>query len=432
MTTAKPSEPDYYDTLGLSPSASPQEVRRAFSDLVRKHREAPGETNPQVIDRARQINIAHQTLGDPTKRRAYDASRGIFFAQPSEQSAQMERGDDLRRSAIRRSPRPSLEQAPIFMDGKNERTSAPRPPASEKLPEENAVATNEQAEDGVEAREPVRPHGSRAWKVAAVVAGLAMFAGLMTRTFEPRQSSIPITAASPRAPDFGKQAEPDSRVANTSPADASASPGATLDVPYYAGAGSRPEVVTSFRPAAAVVDASRTRNDRSQPKLAVGRDGPQNLPTEQPLVRPEPSNRPVASKTKASPENSPFAPTHSNNVPSAVQAANGDSTIPQPRSAPPAVRSMAKSAEYVSGDLVSKDAPVGRLKGTVSVRFTVDREGRANRCQPTGGSGNAALGSITCQLVEDRLRFSPARDAAGRPTPSELSTTYNWMGKPKP
>jgi hypothetical protein len=114
-------------------------------------------------------------------------------------------------------------------------------------------------------------------------------------------------------------------------------------------------------------------------------------------------------------------------------AANTKAELPPPPPSSSVVREAAKSkpARYLSGDFMEKNGPVGRLQGTVAVRFIVDRNGRARGCRATGGSGNAALGTITCQLVEDRLRFEPALDSQGRPIQSELRTTYNWVRKRK-
>jgi curved DNA-binding protein CbpA len=62
----------YYEVLGVDPGASPEEVQRAYRRLARRH-------HPDVApdsDRAlmAEINGAWAVLGDPTRRRIYDAA----------------------------------------------------------------------------------------------------------------------------------------------------------------------------------------------------------------------------------------------------------------------------------------------------------------------------------------------------------------------
>lgn len=83
-------------------------------------------------------------------------------------------------------------------------------------------------------------------------------------------------------------------------------------------------------------------------------------------------------------------------------------------------------AHYVSGGLTNDDNPAGMYQGTVTVRFTVQPNGRVSDCRPVASSGNGGLDASTCALVQQRLRFSPALDADGQPVPSEVRTTYSW------
>jgi tetratricopeptide (TPR) repeat protein len=59
----------HYDTLGVSPTATAEEIKRARLRLIRLH---PPETSPEVF---KTINMAYQTLSDPTTRREYDVER---------------------------------------------------------------------------------------------------------------------------------------------------------------------------------------------------------------------------------------------------------------------------------------------------------------------------------------------------------------------
>ena len=67
------------------------------------------------------------------------------------------------------------------------------------------------------------------------------------------------------------------------------------------------------------------------------------------------------------------------------------------------------------------------IEGTVSVRFTVDTEGRTSECRVTRSSGNAELDETTCRLIELRFRYRPARDAQGRPVQEVVTTAFDWL-----
>jgi protein TonB len=54
------------------------------------------------------------------------------------------------------------------------------------------------------------------------------------------------------------------------------------------------------------------------------------------------------------------------------------------------------------------------------------KSGRVDACRVTRASGSRELDALTCRLLEQRLRFSPARDMAGRPVATEVGTTFTW------
>ncbi|MES2149038.1 MAG: DnaJ C-terminal domain-containing protein [Pseudomonadota bacterium] len=65
---------DYYRTLGVEASASPEQVKRAYRKLVRQyHPDLSGASDADRMTKA--INEAYSVLGDAEKRAAYDAQR---------------------------------------------------------------------------------------------------------------------------------------------------------------------------------------------------------------------------------------------------------------------------------------------------------------------------------------------------------------------
>jgi periplasmic protein TonB len=64
--------------------------------------------------------------------------------------------------------------------------------------------------------------------------------------------------------------------------------------------------------------------------------------------------------------------------------------------------------------------------GTVLVNFRVRADGRVDRCTVIRSSGFSVFDEATCRLIEQRFRYRPARDTAGRPVDWEIRTDYTW------
>jgi len=63
---------DYYKILGLTPAASPAEVKRAYRKLALAHHPDRNPGDPQAAARFIEIAEAYETLSDPDRRRSYD------------------------------------------------------------------------------------------------------------------------------------------------------------------------------------------------------------------------------------------------------------------------------------------------------------------------------------------------------------------------
>jgi hypothetical protein len=73
-----------YEVLGVAPSATAAELRRAYLCLARRHHPDAGG-DPEVM---RQVNAAWSVVGDPAARAAFDRSRdGAHAAFGAESSA---------------------------------------------------------------------------------------------------------------------------------------------------------------------------------------------------------------------------------------------------------------------------------------------------------------------------------------------------------
>jgi curved DNA-binding protein CbpA len=65
---------ELYEILGVSKSASQEEVKKAYRDAVMKWHPDRNAGNPEAEERFKAISFAYETLGDPTQRQLYDLS----------------------------------------------------------------------------------------------------------------------------------------------------------------------------------------------------------------------------------------------------------------------------------------------------------------------------------------------------------------------
>jgi protein TonB len=89
---------------------------------------------------------------------------------------------------------------------------------------------------------------------------------------------------------------------------------------------------------------------------------------------------------------------------------------------------------WLKGEIRDRDYPRSASRagigGTVEVTFRVDTDGRARECFISHTSGNRDLDVTTCELIEQRFRYRPARDRSGRPVAAWLVEIHEWVIDP--
>jgi protein TonB len=95
----------------------------------------------------------------------------------------------------------------------------------------------------------------------------------------------------------------------------------------------------------------------------------------------------------------------------------------------PAVRAQARAnlASYIGDGDYPPQAMQRGEQGQVGFELDVSPQGRVVRCRVTQSSGSALIDAATCRIMVARARFSPARDAEGRPVPDTAANSIRWF-----
>src|SRR4051812_20777840 len=68
---------DFYAVLGVSSSASQDEIKKKYRRLAAKHHPDKNPNDPKAAETFKGISEAYQTLGDEAKRKQYDEMRRL-------------------------------------------------------------------------------------------------------------------------------------------------------------------------------------------------------------------------------------------------------------------------------------------------------------------------------------------------------------------
>ncbi|MFL9842379.1 energy transducer TonB [Sphingomonas sp. ST-64] len=91
----------------------------------------------------------------------------------------------------------------------------------------------------------------------------------------------------------------------------------------------------------------------------------------------------------------------------------------------------ARVASSPGGWITPDDYPIDARKlgetGRVAVTMVISPRGRVTGCAVTQSSGSANLDRTTCELLQRRGRYLPARDASGAAIEGKAALRFRWQ-----
>ena len=73
-----PQTKDFYSVLGVSPSASQDEIKKAYRKLAKKYHPDANASDAKAAERFKEISEANNVLGDPEKRKQLHAAAAML------------------------------------------------------------------------------------------------------------------------------------------------------------------------------------------------------------------------------------------------------------------------------------------------------------------------------------------------------------------
>src|ERR687886_2032929 len=68
---------DYYAVLGVSASATQDEIKKQYRKLAARYHPDKNPNDPKAADRFKEISEAYHVIGDAEKRKQYDQMRSL-------------------------------------------------------------------------------------------------------------------------------------------------------------------------------------------------------------------------------------------------------------------------------------------------------------------------------------------------------------------
>lgn len=92
---------------------------------------------------------------------------------------------------------------------------------------------------------------------------------------------------------------------------------------------------------------------------------------------------------------------------------------------------MTRASANLPALFSTDDYPQAALRrneqGVVAFTLSIDRRGRVGQCIIASSSGSATLDQATCDILQRRARFVPARDANGSAVADLTSGRIRWQ-----
>ncbi|MCX6350578.1 MAG: J domain-containing protein [Bacteroidetes bacterium] len=92
---------DYYGILGLEPTATEEQIKKSFRDLVRIYHPDRNNENKSALLKFAAINEAYQILSEPQLKRQYDSGRNNIQNSPYAFSKETNRLINVREKKVK-------------------------------------------------------------------------------------------------------------------------------------------------------------------------------------------------------------------------------------------------------------------------------------------------------------------------------------------